>query len=41
MEKWISDSNWISLQGICIDKKEKFLFVADYVFGIYKIEIAT
>ena len=41
LEKWISDSSWVSLQGICLDKKEKFLFIADYVFGIFKIEIAT
>jgi sugar lactone lactonase YvrE len=41
LEAWASDPRWKNLQGLCFDPSGKWLFVADYSTGLYRIDVAT
>lgn len=41
MNKLISDSLWWNLQGITFSEDEQFLYVSDYITGIYIVDLTT
>ncbi|MEZ4884876.1 MAG: hypothetical protein R3E32_09140 [Chitinophagales bacterium] len=41
LEQYFTHPNFVSLQGITLDKSASYLFVADYQNGIFKINLTT
>ncbi len=41
LEEFVSDPRWLNLQGIALSEKEDFLYVSDYITGIYKVDLKT
>ena len=41
LKEFISHQEWWNLQGIALSENEEFLFVSDYVTGIYKVDLET
>lgn len=36
-----TSEDWMNLQGLCLSADQKYLYVADYIKGVYRIEMAN
>lgn len=36
-----TSENWMNLQGLCLSADQKYLYVSDYIKGLYRIEMAN
>lgn len=41
IEEFTRSEEWLNLQGICFSSDEKYMFVSDYIKGLYRLETAN